>query len=68
MRAPYQERTWARSFDDHLRPTNPYSAAQYQHALELRQRRLSGTQHGNYANDNGAVPHSETRSPDNRDP
>jgi hypothetical protein len=27
-------------FDDHLRPTNRYSAAQYKHAQELRQRRL----------------------------
>jgi hypothetical protein len=25
--------------DDHSRPTNPYSSGQYQHALELRQRR-----------------------------
>jgi hypothetical protein len=54
-------------FDDHLRPTNPYSAGQYQHALELRQHRLSGTQYGNYANANGSESHSETRDPDYRD-
>jgi hypothetical protein len=28
----------AGTFDEPLRPTNPYSAEQYQHALELRQR------------------------------
>jgi hypothetical protein len=57
----------AGTFAEPLRPTNPYSAEQYQHALELRQRRLSGTHHRNYAYDNGAVPHSETRIPDYRD-
>jgi hypothetical protein len=46
-------------FDDHSRPTNQYSAGQYLDALELRQRRLSRTQHGNYANDNGPASHSE---------
>jgi hypothetical protein len=56
----------AGTFDEPLRPTNPYSAEQYQHALELRQRRLSGTHHRNFAYDNGAVPHSETRIPDYR--
>jgi hypothetical protein len=35
------ETTGAGFFDDHSRPTNPYSAGQYQHALALRQRRLS---------------------------
>jgi hypothetical protein len=54
-------------FDDHLRPTNTYSAGQYQQALELRQRRLSETQYGNYANDNGSTSRSETRDPDYRD-
>jgi hypothetical protein len=52
------ENMGAKTFDDHLRPMNPYSAAQYQHPLELRQRRRSGTRHGNYLNDNGATPHS----------
>jgi hypothetical protein len=46
---------------------NPYSAGKYQHALELHQRRLSGTQHGNYANDNSSASHSETHDPDYRD-
>jgi hypothetical protein len=62
-----QENIGAGVFDDHLCPTNPCSAHQYQHALELRQRRLSGTQYGNYANDNGSGPRSETRDPDYRD-
>jgi hypothetical protein len=52
----------AGTFDEPLRSTNPYSAEQYQHALELRQRRLSGTHQRNYAYENGAVPHSETVS------
>jgi hypothetical protein len=51
-------------FDYHLRPTNLYSTALYQHGLEIRQRCLSGTQHGNDDNDNGAVPYSETRNPE----
>jgi hypothetical protein len=55
-------------FDDYSRPTNPYSAGQYQHALEPCQRRLSRTQHGNYANDNSSASHSETRDPDYHDP
>jgi hypothetical protein len=54
-------------FDDHLRPTNPYSAGQYQHALELRQRRRSGTQRGNHADDNGSASRSEIRDRDYRD-
>jgi hypothetical protein len=54
-------------FDDHSRPTNPYSTGQYQHALELRQRGLSRTQHGNYANENGSASRSETRDPDYSD-
>jgi hypothetical protein len=54
-------------FNDHLRPTNPYSAGQYQYALELRQRRLSGTQYGNHANENVSASQSETRDPDYRD-
>jgi hypothetical protein len=33
-------------FDDHSRPTKPYSAGQYQHELELRQRRLAGLSMG----------------------
>jgi hypothetical protein len=36
-------------FDNHAHPTNPYSTGQYQHALALRQHRLSRNQHGNYA-------------------
>jgi hypothetical protein len=55
-------------FDDYLRPTNLYSAGQYQHALELLQLRLSRAQHGNYANDNGSASHSETRDPEYHDP
>jgi hypothetical protein len=54
-------------FDDHTRPTNQYSTGQYQHALELYQRRLSRTQHGNYANVNCSASHSEIRDPDYRD-
>jgi hypothetical protein len=62
-----RENIGAGVFDDHLRPMNPHSAGQYQHALELRQRRLSGTQYGIYANDNGFGSRSETRDPDYRD-
>jgi hypothetical protein len=61
------ENIGAGAFDDHLRPTNPYSAGQYQHALEPRQRRRSGTQHGNYADDNSSASRSEIRDPDYRD-
>jgi hypothetical protein len=56
----------AGTLDDHLRPTNPYSPAQQQKALELRQCRLNGTQHGDYGIDNGAASHSLTRKPDYR--
>jgi hypothetical protein len=66
MRTLPRENIGAGAFDDHARPTNPYSAWQYQHALELRQRRLSGTQHGNYANDNSSASHSKTHDPDYR--
>jgi hypothetical protein len=55
-------------FEDHLRPKNLYLSGQYQHALELCQRRLCGTQYGNYADDNGSASRSETRDPDYRDP
>jgi hypothetical protein len=53
-------------FDDRSRPTNPYSAGQYQHALQLRQRSLSRTPR-NYANNNGSASLSGTRDPDYRD-
>jgi hypothetical protein len=67
-RAPYQGKFFgAGVFDAHLLPTNPYSTGQYQHALGLRQHRLSGTQYGNYANDNGSASRSETCDPDYRD-
>jgi hypothetical protein len=64
--APGENRS-ASIFDDHLRATILYSAAQYQHALELRQRRLSGNLHWNLASDNGAASPSETRNPDYSD-
>jgi hypothetical protein len=53
-------------FDNHAHPTNPYSTGQYQHALALRQNRLSRNQHGNYAK-NGSASHSETGDSDYRD-
>jgi hypothetical protein len=62
-----RENIGAGGFDDYLRQTNPYSAGQYLHALELRQRHVSGTQYGNYSNDNGSASRSETRVPDCRD-
>jgi hypothetical protein len=62
-----KENVGASICDDYQRPTNPYSAAQYQHVLGLRQRRLSGTQHGNFANENGAASHWKTCNPDHRE-
>jgi hypothetical protein len=62
-----EENIGAGVLDDHLRPMTPKSAGQYQHALELLQRRLSGTQYWNYAKDNGSASRSETRDPDYRD-